>query len=73
MVRLKRNTLGFVRRGSADRVLSVVSEAREAGDEIVIHLSGEPVYRTSVASPNYADQFDATVRSWLLDRLHETI
>ena len=70
---LGRNTLGFVRRGSADRVLSVVCEAWEAGDEIVIHLSGEPVYRTSVAFPNYTGQFDATVRSWLLDRLHETI
>ena len=70
---LGRNTLGFVKPGSADRVLSVVCEAREAGDEIVIHLSGEPVHRTLVASPNYGDQFDATIRSWLLDRLHEAI
>ena len=67
------NTLGFVKPGSSDRILSVVCEAREAGDEIVIHLSGEPVYRTSVASPNYTDQFDATVRSWLLDQLHKAI
>ena len=70
---LGRNTLGFVKLGSADRVLSVVCEAREAGDEIVINLSGEPVYRTLVASPNYGDQFDATIRGWLLDRLHEAI
>ena len=70
---LGRNTLGFVKPGSGDRILSVICEAREAGDEIVIHLSGEPVYRTSVASPNYSDQFDATIRSWLLDRLHEAI
>ena len=70
---LGRNTLGFVKPGSADRVLSVVCEAREAGDEIVINLSGEPVYRTLVASPNYGDQFDATIRGWLLDRLHEAI
>ena len=70
---LGRNTLGLVKPGSADRVLSVACEAREAGDEIVIHLSGEPVYRTLVASPNYSDQFDSTVRSWLLDRLHEAI
>ena len=65
--------LGLVRQGSSDSVLSVVCEVREAGDEIVIRLSGEPVYRTSVASPNYGDQFDATVRRWLLDRLHEAI
>ena len=70
---LGRNMLGLVRQGSSDSVLSVVCEVREAGDEIVIRLSGEPVYRTSVASPNYGDQFDATVRRWLLDRLHEAI
>ena len=70
---LGRNTLGFVRPGSSDRILSVVCEAREAGDEMVIHLSGEPVYRTLVSSPNYTDQFDATIRGWLLDRLHEAI
>ena len=39
----------------------MVCEVREAGDEIVIHLSGDPVYRTSVTSPNYSDQFDATI------------
>ena len=70
---LGRNTLGFVKQGNADRILSVACEAREAGDEIVIHLSGEPVYRTSVASPNYSDHFDVAIRSWLLDRLHEAI
>ena len=70
---LGRNTLGFVMQGSSDSVLSVVCEARETGDEIVIHMSGEPVYRTSVASPNYSDQFDAAIRSWLLDRLHKAI
>ena len=70
---LGRNTLGLVRQGSSDRVLSVVCEVWEAGDEIVIHLSGEPVYRTSVASPDYGDQFDSTIKSWLLDRLHDAI
>ena len=70
---LGRNTLGLVRPGSSGSVFSVVCEVREAGDEIVVHLSGEPVYRTAVASPNYRDQFDAAVRRWLLDRLHEAI
>ena len=70
---LGRNTLGLVRRGSSDRVLSVVCEVWEAGDEIVINLSGEPVYRTSVDSQDYGDQFDVTIRGWLLDRLHEAI
>ena len=70
---LGRNTLGLVRPGSSDSVLSVVCEVREAGGEIVINLSGEPVYRTSVASPDYGDQFDSIIRSWLLDRLHAAI
>ena len=70
---LGRNTLGLVRPGSSDSVLSVVCEVREAGDEIVIHLSGEPVYRTSVASPEYGGQFDSTINSWLLDRLHDAV
>ena len=46
-------------------------EVWEAGDEIVINLSQEAVYRTSVASPNRRDQFDATIRRRLLDRLHK--
>lgn len=70
---LGRNTLGLVKQGSSDTVLSVVCEVQEAGDEIVVNLSGEPVYRTSVASPDYGDQFDSTIRSWLLSRLHEAI
>lgn len=70
---LGRYTLGFVRRGASDGILSVVCEAREAGDEVVLHLSGEPVYRTSVVSPTYGEQFDATVRGRLLARLHKVI
>ena len=70
---LGHNTLGLVMPGSSDTVLSVVCKVWEAGDEIVIHLSGEPVYRTSVASPDYGDQFESTIKSWLLDRLRDAI
>ena len=70
---LGRNTLGLKKTGSADTVLSVVCEALEAGDEVVIYLSGEPVYRTSVASPRYGGQFDATIRDWLLEGIHKAI
>ena len=68
-----RNTLGLVKSGSSDKVLSVACEVWEAGDEIVINLSGEPVYRTSVASPDYGDKFDSAIKNWLLDRLHDAI
>ena len=70
---LGRNTLGWVRPGAEDTVLSVTCEVREAGDEIVIHLSGDPVYRTSITSPRYDGQFDEEVRDWLIDRLHEAV
>lgn len=66
------NTLRLVRPGG-DSVLSVQCETLETGDEIMIRLSGDPVYRTSVASPRYGDQFDNTIRNWLLDRLHEAV
>ena len=48
-------------------------EVREAGDEIVINLSGEPVHRTSIEAPRYDDSFDEEVRSWLIHRLHDTV
>ena len=65
-----RNTLGFKKPGSSERVLSVLCETWEVGDEIVISLSGEPVFRTSVTSADYGDQFDSTIMNWLLNRLH---
>ena len=70
---LGRNTLGWGKPGSEDTVLSVMCEVREAGDEIVIHLSGDPVYRTSIISPRYNGQFDEEIRNWLLVRLREAV
>ena len=70
---LGRNTLAFVKPGSSDRILSVLCEAQEIGDEIVIRLSGEPVYRTSVEHPNYGDQFDVAIQGWLIDQLQKAI
>ena len=70
---LGRNTLGWVKPGSDEALLSVKCEVREAGDEIVISLSGEPVYRTSIDAPLYDDSFDEKLRFWLIDRLHDTV
>lgn len=64
-----RNTLGWVMPGSDDAVLSVKCEVREVGDELVIRLSGEPVFRTSTETPRYGDRFDEMVRKWLTARL----
>ena len=51
---------------SEDTVLSVTFDVREAGDEIVIHLSGDSVYRTSLASPGYGQRFDDTIPDELI-------
>ena len=70
---LGRNTLGWIEPGSDDAILSVGCEVREAGDEVVISLSGEPVFRTSISAPRYGDRFDEEVSRWLLMRLHDTV
>ena len=67
------NTLRWRRTGSDDDLLSVMCEVREAGDEIVISLSREPVFRTSISDPSYDGRFDDAVRDWLLYRLHDTL
>ena len=68
-----KETLGWIRPGDDDPVLSVTYEVQEAGDEIVIQLSGDPVYRTPITSPRYGDAFDEAIREWLIDRLHEAV
>ena len=61
-VRDTKRTLSWIRPGSEETVLSVTFDVREAGDEIVIDLSGEPMYRTSLASPSYEGRFDEAMR-----------
>ena len=53
--------------------MSVTFDVREAGDEIVIHLSGDPVYRMSLASPSYDGWFDKKIRDELIARLDEAV
>ncbi|PWB94098.1 serine/threonine protein kinase [Methylosinus sporium] len=68
-----RNTLFWSRRGSSDRVLSTTYEVLEAGDEIIIRMSTESVYRTPLAEPSYETPFRDAVRSWLLARLNSAL
>ena len=72
-VRDTKRTLSWKRAGSEDTVLSVTFDVREAGDELVINLSGEPVYRTSLASPHYEDRFNDAIRDVLIVKLHEAV
>ena len=63
----------WIRRGSDEDILSVKCEVQEAGDEIVVSLSGEQMFRTSIDGPTYGEKFDAKVRSWLIARLHDAL
>ena len=66
-------TLSWKAQGTDETVLSVTFNVREAGDELVIDLSEQPVYRTSLASPHYGDRFDDAIRDVLIARLHEAV
>ena len=70
-VRDTKRTISWRRPGSEETVLSVTFDVREAGDEIVVHLSGDPVYRTSLPSPRYDERFDEAIRDELIARLDE--
>ena len=68
-----RNTLSWQKSGSNDRVMSTTYQVKEAGDEIIIEMSGETVFCTSIVAPCYDDEFDQTIRAWLFKRLREAI
>ena len=65
--------LSWRKPGSRDPVMSTTYEAREAGDEIVIAMSGETIFRTPISSPSYGDEFQQTVRARLLVQIREAI
>ena len=67
------NTLFWQRPGTNDRVMSTTCEAREAGDEIIIRMSEDTIFRTSITSPHYGDEFQQAVRAWLLARIRMAI
>ena len=68
-----KRTLSWRAEGSDETVLSVTFNVRETGDELVIDLLEEPVYRTSLDSPHYGDRFDDAMRHVLIARLHEAV
>ena len=67
------NTLLWSRQGSTDRILSVTYEFVPAGEELVLRMSGETVYRTDLAEPSYGDDFQSAVRTWLAARLRAVL
>ena len=68
-----RNTLIWKRPGSDDRLVSTTYEAIEAGDELIVRMSGETVFRTPISLPSYGDEFRSAVRAWVLSRVRNAI
>lgn len=67
------NTLFLSRQGSTDRLLSVTYEFLPAGEELILRMSGETVYRTDLAEPDYGDDFQNAIRTWLAARLRAAL
>lgn len=67
------NTLFWTRQGSGDRILSVSYEVVSAGEEILLRISGETVYRTDFSEPAYGQDFERSVTAWLATRLRTAI
>ncbi|MEZ5462804.1 hypothetical protein [Dokdonella sp.] len=68
-----RNTLFWSQQGSTDRILSVIYEAVPAGEELLLRMSGETVYRTDLSAPNYSDDFQTAIQTWLAARLRAAL
>lgn len=67
------NTLFWTRQGSIDRILSVTYEVVPAGEELLLRMSGETVYRTDFAEPVYDDDFQGVITAWLAARLRAAL
>ena len=67
------NTLFWSHLGSSNRILSVTVEFMPAGDELLLRMSGETVYRTDLAEPVYGDDFQNSVITWLAARLRAVL
>lgn len=63
------NTLSWTKLGSIDHILSITYEVVPAGEELLLRMSGEPVYRTDFAEPVYGDDFQNAIKAWLVTRL----
>jgi len=67
------NTLFWNRAGSNDRIVSTTYNAKVVGDEIIISLSGEPIFRVSTDNPQYGEDFRSAVGSWILARIRAAL
>lgn len=68
-----KNTLSWMRQGTTDRILSVTYEVVPTGEELLLRMAGETVYRTDLAEPDYGDGFQRVVQAWLAARLRAAL
>ncbi|MBP6819300.1 MAG: protein kinase [Ferrovibrio sp.] len=67
------NTLFWSRHGSSDRILSVTYQVVPTGEELLVRMAGETVYRTDLTKPEYSDDFHRAVQAWLASRLRAAL
>jgi serine/threonine-protein kinase len=67
------NTLFWSMHGTNSRILSVTYEIVPAGEELLVRMAGETVYRTDLTQPDYNDNFHSAVQTWLAARLRATL
>lgn len=67
------NTLFWTRQGSSDRILTVTNEIVVTGEELLVKMSGETIYRTDRGKPDYDDSFHSSVQEWLAARLRAAL
>lgn len=63
------NTLSLTKRSSTDYLLTTTYEIRVVGDELVLQMSGDDIYRTNLAGPSWNDDFDSIVSKWLTTQI----
>lgn len=68
-----RNTLFWTRQGSSDRILSVTYEIVPIGEELLVRMAGETVYRTDSTQPDFGETFCDAVKGWLAGRLRAAL
>jgi serine/threonine-protein kinase len=60
------NTLYLGKLGSANRLLTTTYDIKVAGDELVLSMSGDTIYRTSLTNPRWDGDFSSIVSKWLV-------
>lgn len=63
----------FWSRTGSDPILATTCEVTQAGDEVVIRLSGETIYRTPASAPDFGDTMAMIIRTWVLARIRRAL